>query len=541
MNIAIFNHPFSDFYSSVKRIYSENLKYLKDIINSDSCENHNIICFDVIKNLKKKIELPEKIFYLKKYLNYDITSYSFFKEYFQFGDVNNFNHKLLKKFNPEVIIISSFAFCYFNDLKKTIEYLKRLFDVLIICGGHGPSSNPEFYLKNTIADFIVIGPAELTLGKLIDKLGNGKNIDIGNVIYQGYKSKINLDLKYNFKPFIDHKKDNIIHLQLTRGCPKKCSYCSVKVISGNKFRKVNIDDLERSIAALNIKGNAHFDFEDDNILFDREYFFNIFKIIKKYYKDSTFSFENGIDFTCLNKKIIDKLIDYGIKQWNISLTSINSEILYEKGRGYLLNQFEEIISYLEKFNQPIIVYFISGLVNDMIKNILDTLFYLISKKVIIGISSFYPVPSTEEVKKIKKEIIPVLSKATSFYKWSKISTKEQITIFILSRFINSIKKIKMKEWDELKKKRVEIHNNKIISKKLTRIELSMIGILISFKKQKLLYINNELNLIPFNLNYNIIKLFFKKINQGLKIRNSENYFIDNYFLNEYYDLTFYEK
>ena len=124
MNIAIFNHPFSDFYTSPKRLYSNNLNYLKEIIETNALKKHNIICFDVVKNFKKEIELPDDLFYLKKYVKFDNTNYSFFKEYFYFGDVSNFNHKALKNFNPDLFIISSFAYCYFNGLKAIIKYLK---------------------------------------------------------------------------------------------------------------------------------------------------------------------------------------------------------------------------------------------------------------------------------------------------------------------------------------------------------------------------------------------------------------------------------
>ena len=530
MNIAIFNHPFSDFYTSIKRVCSNNLNYLKDIIDRNSSIKHKIICFDVVKNFKKEINLPDKLSYLKDYLNNDISNYSFFSDYYRFGDVNNFNHKILKKLNPEIIIISSFAYCYFDGLKKIIEYLKSLYDIPVVCGGHGPSSSPEYYLKNTLADYIVVGPAEITLCSLLDNLSEKKKIEIENIYYRGGKPEINLDKEYFFNTFIGQKKDNIIQVQLTRGCPKKCSYCSIKIIAGNKFRKVDIINFKKDIGALNIKGKVHFDFEDDNLSTDTKYFFDVIKIIKEHYNDSTFSFENGIDFTGLNKTIIDKLISYGIKQWNISLATVNSNILHKKGRGYLLEQFNEIINYLEKFKQPIIVYFISGLINDSMNNIFDTLIYLASKKVIIGISSFYPVPGTEESKNIEKEIVPVLSKASSFYQWSTVTTEEQVTFFVLSRFINSIKKIKMKEWEDIKTKRLRIYSNKILSKGLTRRELSILGILQSFKKEKLIYVNNELNFIAHNLNKKIMVDFFKRIKEGSKIRNNDDYDLDiNFF------------
>ncbi len=529
MNIAIFNHPFYDFYTSPKRLYSNTLDYLKDVIESDYSKKNKIMTFDVVKNFKKKVELPKDVEYLKKYLKNDITNYSFFKDYYQFGNVNNFNHKILKEFDPDVIIITSFAYCYFNGLKQIIDYLKKIFDVPIICGGHGPSSNPEYYLENTLADYIVIGPAELTLTRLLNDIDGKKKVEIENVYYKGFIPLLNLNKEYKFKTFIEIKKENFVHIQLTRGCPKDCSYCSVKIISGDKYRRVGIEQFESEIKKLKLKDNVNFDFEDDNISFDKEYFINIIEIIKKYYKNSTFSFENGIDFTTLNKEIIERLINFGIKQWNISLTTINSGLLKLKGRGYLINHFEEIIALLEKFNKPIIVYFISGLIDDNIKNIFDTLLYLTSKKVIIGISPFYPVPNTKEAEKLKIKILPNLSKATSFYKWGKITTEMQIAFFILSRFINAIKNIKISEWKIFANKKIIIKGNKIISKNLSRIELTFIGILISIKRKKIVFIDDNLNLANHKLNKYIIDNFFKAFDRDFKIRNLEGNFLDREF------------
>lgn len=54
MNIAIFNHPVSDFYSSTKRLYSNILNYLKEIIESQSAKKNRIVTFDVVKKYKKE-------------------------------------------------------------------------------------------------------------------------------------------------------------------------------------------------------------------------------------------------------------------------------------------------------------------------------------------------------------------------------------------------------------------------------------------------------------------------------------------------------
>lgn len=46
-----------------------------------------------------------------------------------------------------------------------------------ILGGHGPSPDPEFFLKKTGADFVVIGEGEITIVELLDALSKGKSLE----------------------------------------------------------------------------------------------------------------------------------------------------------------------------------------------------------------------------------------------------------------------------------------------------------------------------------------------------------------------------
>ena len=497
MNIAIFNHPFTDFYSSPKRMYKNILNYLKDIIINDSQDKHNVECFDVVKSLKKEISLPEGLSYLEEYLDGGVADYLFFKKYYQFGSIDNFNHKHFKNFNPDLIIITSFAYCYFDGFKSIVNYLKGLCSVPVICGGHGPSSNPEYYLKNSNADYVVTGPAELTLNILIEKMAAGVECRLENVFYNNYYGKINLDKPYQYMPYIDVKGKKNVAVQLTRGCPKSCNYCSVPIISGKYYRKVDIRVFENHIKKLDLTGKVHFDFEDDNLSHDKKYLFDALDMIKKYFPDSTISFENGIDFMTLTFKMIDKLVKYGITQWNLSLTSINSKILSNSGRNYVKDDFDKIIDYIRQYKLPVIVYFICGMPDDEEENIFETLMYLIEKKVLIGISTFYSVPNTLVVKKIDREILPVLSKGSSFYQWGKISTKKLITFFILTRFINIMRK----------NNDVEYGKKDNSAKKVFEY---------SIERKKLYYIDDKNNLMVYNIDEELASKFFDALQSRVK-------------------------
>lgn len=517
MNIAIFNHYVTDFYHSKER---ENfigvLNYLKDIIDP----KHKILIFDLLKNYKKEINLPKRLYYLKKYLQEDLTEYLFFNKYYQFGSKNNFNHKELIHFKPEVILISNFAFCYFNEFKECVEYFRKILkNVIIIVGGNGPSSEPLYYIKNSNIDYLVVGPAELSLNQLLDCIEKKIDISIPNVISKKnlYNYSIELNREYEFEPFITELNKKKVSLQLTRGCPKNCIYCSIKVLTGNKFLVSNIKKIKDKLINLNLIPPIHFYFEDDNITFKKDYFLEIVEYIKKKIKNFTFSLENGIDWQTLDISYIEQLINYGLKQLNISLTSIDSNILQEHNRNYTYEKFDYFISNLEKYDIPVIVYFICGLPNDNIENILNTILYLTTKKVILGISTFYPVPRTNIVKKIKKKLNAELCKGSSFYNWGNIKTKDLITFFILTRFINSIKKIDFLNIQYLKEliQNIKIKGNIILSKKnFSRREITIFGILYSIKKRKIFGIikkNNFYILSSYKCNNKILKVFFKKI------------------------------
>jgi len=520
MKVAIFNHPIKDFYISPLRLTPDILKHLRNIIKP-----YDTVTFDVIKNIKHKINVPIEIKYLKKYMTDDFSLYSFFKSYYSFGDVNNFNHKIFEKFRPDVIIITSFAFCYFDSFNEMVNYLKKKYNIPIICGGSGPSSYPEYYIKNSEADYVIAGPAEITLKKLLDyiKAGNKKN-NIENVYTKSNNnSLVNIDKKYDFLPFINIKnlkERSIIQIQATRGCPKKCSYCSVHFTSGSEYLKSDKNDIINQINKLNIKNKKiHINFEDDNISYDKKYFLSLINEIKDKYKDAAFSFENGLDFSTLDKGMIDELIKNGLTQFNVSLTSSNIKMLNNLKREYTLNNFDNFLKLITGYNLPVIVYFISGLPDDNWHNILNTILYLASKNVIIGISNFYPVPNTSEAKKIKTALLPVVCKASSFYSYSKMSKKDLVTFFIISRFINSIKKIIYNDWENIKMIKLNIKNCI-----LTRQQLTMFSIIYSIKKNKIYGIikrNCDYRLIRYQLSKKIIKLFFKSLKNNLIIVNSE--------------------
>jgi len=520
MKIALFNHPFTDFYTSQNRLNSHILEYLADIIKP-----FESAVFDVVKSRKEKTDIPEDLKYLKKFMLKDLSGYSFFQSYYKFGDEKNFNHKYLKEFSPDVILITSFAFCYFEGFRLMSDYLKKINkDFIIICGGAGPSCCPEYYLRHSKTDYSVAGPAEPVLGKLLDNIKNRKKDQLYNVFSRDDINFDRHDYKYNFKPFIAEKNNEIIQMQLTRGCPKKCSYCSVNLTAGSNYLKSEIKDIKKELNNIKKTDNVNIDIEDDNISCSREYLKKVLKLIKSSFKNYTLSFENGIDFTALDEKFINLLILNKLKQWNLSLTATNPDILRKTGRNYNKNNFDDIIDKLKKYQKMIIVYFICGLPLDNEENIFDALMYLAGKNVLIGISNFYPVPNTEIIKNINIKINPELMKGSSFYKWGSITAKKSVTFFMISRFINAINKLSPVDFEKIKSRFcLNDHKKELLLKNQThaviehasRDELTLIGIYLSLSLRVIVGIekleDNDYLIKKYNLDTELMNNFFDRL------------------------------
>lgn len=463
MRVAIFNHPYTDFYSSDSRVSPAAVAHLKKIMTA-FLPPGNILCCSVTSPKKHPQSLPESLQYLSPYLLGDQSQYSFFTQYSQFGLASNFDHKKLKRFRPNCFFITSFAYCYFDGFSTQAAYLKKLYPhAPIVCGGAGPSCFPEYYLNNSCVDVVVKGPAELVLPRLLAQLESGvSSVDLPNVYCRSSSDDAivltsvaatesttfssTVAAPWAMVPFMGYqKKRNRVQLQVTRGCPKKCAYCSIHSNSFGMWTKVPVADVIAELAQMTLPENVHFDFEDDNITYDRSYCLTLLDAIKTAYPQATFSAENGVDFTTLDDLFIDELQRYGFTGLNISLTSVSVSTLLRQGRLDYIDRFEKVVEKLARIGVPTTVYYICGLPKDSIENNLNTLQFLMNKPVLIGISPFYAVPGTR-LWRFASSIAPIHSRGTSFYRAGELTTGEIVTFFMFTRAINFLKSTNNALW-----------------------------------------------------------------------------------------------
>ncbi len=163
---------------------------------------------------------------------------------------------------------------------------------------------------------------------------------------------------------------------------------------------------------------------------------------------------NGISFASLDRALLQSMEKVGFKTVNLSFVSVDSSVKERMGRPEAMTGFDRILNDAEQCGLHVTAYGIFGMPGQRIEEMVDTLIYLMGKRVLIGPSVYYPTPATPLFERCKKDGLlpphPSQWRSTAL----PIQTKEfdrldLLTLFRLTRIINFIKgKMDEKEFDE---------------------------------------------------------------------------------------------
>ncbi len=163
---------------------------------------------------------------------------------------------------------------------------------------------------------------------------------------------------------------------------------------------------------------------------------------------------NGISFASLDGELLELMKRAGFHTINLSYVSTDPSTKERMGRPKPATEFDKILEKAEQIGLHVIAYAILGMPGQTIEEMVDTLIYLMGKKVLIGPSIYYPTPGTPLFERCEKEGLlpphPVQWRSSAF----PIETKgfdriDLLTLFRLARVINFIKgKMDGKELEE---------------------------------------------------------------------------------------------
>jgi len=249
----------------------------------------------------------------------------------------------LGPFKPDLVGIG----CLFSGRFKIAlfigQIIKRIYpDVPIVLGGIHPTTFPKEILNEySSIDYIILGEGEYSFLELIKAHFNDKKSlrDVdglafreGDQIIINPKTKFieNLDelpwpaydlldlTKYYFDTSGWYNPKNLsINVPLpiisSRSCPNQCTFCSMFLVHGKKFRPRSAKDVVDEIEYLYEKYNhRYFSFMDDNFTLLKERVIAIAKEIINRKLNIQFDTPNGISIKTLDREVIDLLVKAGL-------------------------------------------------------------------------------------------------------------------------------------------------------------------------------------------------------------------------------------
>ncbi|MCX5901492.1 MAG: radical SAM protein, partial [Proteobacteria bacterium] len=290
-----------------------------------------------------------------------------------------------------------------------------------IVGGSNASALPAEVLKSPHIDFVIIGEGEQTLTRLIDCLAEGS--DPGDLAGLAFKrdGEVNVNPRGEFIENLDSLplpsrdlldpswyaigKTACAMLLTSRGCPQRCSYCSVHQVMGSRLRCRSAEHVIAEMKDCHDRfGITAFDFEDDNFTFNRERALQILEGIVKTFGERRLRLfaMNGLSLISLDPELLQAMKAAGFERLDLSLGSSSQELNRGMDRPANAARAEAALQEAARLGLPVTTYIILGMPAHRLEEMVDSIIYLMEQPCLLGPSIFYPSPGTRTYDEVKE-------------------------------------------------------------------------------------------------------------------------------------------
>jgi radical SAM superfamily enzyme YgiQ (UPF0313 family) len=464
VDVLLIQPPIRDFYLTVKRTIPYGLSCLAAALTE---EGFSVRILDALATSKSRIiDLPGEMAYVQKYFaNPDRSPFALFHHYRHFGYSFDYIEKLVRESNAVLVGISSLFTPYAAEAVKTAEIVKSgLPSCKIVMGGHHPTAMPEEVLESPAVDFVIRGEGEISMVKLARAVKTkGPYADIPGLVYRMPNHKLHIpdpavltDLDQTPLPNFDlihHKfyrrsaKSTAV-IMTSRGCPLRCSYCSMGAASYIPFRRRGLDSVMQEIEYVVANWGAGFiDFEDENLSLDRNWFLTLLRNITDRFGERQIELRamNGLYPPSLDEEVIAAMKAAGFKTLNLSLGTTAIAQLDRFQRPDVRQAFDRCLNISETSGLNSVGYIIIAAPEQNAMDSVSDLLYLASRKVLAGVSVFYPAPGSLDYERC--ETLNILPTHFSCMRSSALPLShttgrlESVTLLRLGRVLNFMKSL----------------------------------------------------------------------------------------------------
>ena len=428
MKIILIQPPIRDFYRTHQRTEPLGLEYIASSLLSAGYE---VKILDALaSDRSEEIPIPPELAHIKPhYLRGDLSPFSLFSTFRHFGMRFEELAERCAEFAPDLIGISANFTPYVNESLECARWVKeRCPRSPVVLGGHHATIRARELSMHPAVDFVVCGEGEQIMCDLARVIAAGTDpSSVRGLVFRRRPGDTSGDLSRNFsddiietppaspveplddlpwplpypalcgKGILPETNTSSFRMMLTsRGCPRKCGFCSIEHVMGPRLRLRDLDHVLAEITAAVEAGARFIDFEDDNMNWDPVRMLNLMRELQKRFsgRGIRFSAMNGLVAERLTPEIMTAMREAGFDWLNLPVVSGNPDAQTRMGRRQPVELFEETVRAARAADLGVTAYLILGLPTDTLENMIRDVMWLARLPVQLGPSVFYPVPGT---------------------------------------------------------------------------------------------------------------------------------------------------
>jgi len=458
VDVLLVQPPIRDFYLTRKRTIPYGLACIAAALERAGI---SVEILDGLATARSKVvdSSPEMAELERYYVGPDQSPFSLFHRVRHYG--YSFEHiaNSARQADPLVVGISSLFTAYADMALETARRIRGVCpEARIVLGGHHPTSLPESVLKCDAVDFVLRGEGEVSLPQLVNALKEGT--DLMGIPGIGFRKRdgsfyINrpavMGNPDDYPPPASHLLKNEFYsraqgqtavVMTSRGCPMRCSYCSMACGSVIRYRiRGGREILDEIDMAVN-NGARFIDFEDENLTLQRQRFLRLLEQLIARYEGLNLELRamNGLYPPSLDEELIRLMHRAGFRALNLSLCTTSPAQLQRFRRADVTREFDRVLAVARELGMESVGYLIVGAPGqDPLESVADIL-YLAQRPVLAGVSVFYPAPGSADFQFcLEQGLLPpseILYRSSAIPISDTTSRLESITLLRLGRILN---------------------------------------------------------------------------------------------------------
>jgi anaerobic magnesium-protoporphyrin IX monomethyl ester cyclase len=392
--------PIEDFYTTPIRLYPLGILSAAAVLEKAGWTVRILDCLAPPK--KRKIPVPGKFSYLGPYLDDPL----FFKHYHRFGLSDDEILARTLEFSPDLIGISSQYTAYFKSVEELARLLKANLDVPVVLGGHHATVFAGAVRERLpLVDAVLEGPAESALPGFLSTSGalGERRAPPEKASPADWKT---LRPAHHLVAGPDYRigRRNAVSLSASRGCPHGCEFCSIDRMFG---RRVSYREVGHVVEEMRWnhrhKGVRIFNFEDDNLAFDRSWFLSLLEAVSgdPILRGVELTAMNGLCHPDLDEDVLKAMTGAGFRRLNVSYVTRSADLRKGYGRPGGGRDFATLVRAAQGAGLHVTAYVIIGLPGQSYREIKDSLDDLFGLGALVGPSAFYLPPGSPIFEKIR--------------------------------------------------------------------------------------------------------------------------------------------